>query len=106
MLNRQSNKLLQILDKFIYFAILSSHTCAVRFFNNNQFEDHPALLLLAQFDEPDIRPDKPLPIQPFVPTLEPFPPTLLLVPKPGGGPRANLLNGLPHNSDVVGVACT
>lgn len=81
-------------------------TCAVRFFNNNQFEDHPPALLLtaAQFDEPDMRPVKPLPIQPFVPAAEPFPPTLL-VPKPGGGPRADLLIGAPHNSDVVGVAC-
>lgn len=51
-----------------------------------------------------MRPVKPLPIQPFVPAAEPFPPTLL-VPKPGGGPRADLLIGAPHNSDVVGVAC-
>lgn len=84
---------------------LALFTCAVRFFNNNQFEVHPALLLTAQFDEPDIlRPVNPLPIQPFVPAAEPFPPALL-VPKPGGGPRADLLIGAPHNSDVVGVAC-
>ena len=69
------------------------------------------LLFPAQLDPPpETRPVRLPPIQPFVPEpgIEPEPPLrpLLLLPRPGGGPRAVLVIVVaPHNSDAEEVGC-